>query len=137
MATLKAGTILVNLESKKIALIFRKDKIGYEFPKGHLEEGETLEECAIRETEEETLRKNHIVEELETVRYITSKGEDVELHFYLSIDDGEIDRTIAEEDKEKIKWFFVDEVAEKLTFENLKRFWNNSKIKVLNLLNTK
>ena len=137
MATLKAGTILVNLESKKIALIFRKDKIGYEFPKGHLEEGETLEECAIRETEEETLRKNHIVEELETVRYITSKGEDVELHFYLSVDDGEIDRTIAEEDKEKIKWFFVDEVAEKLTFENLKRFWNNSKIKVLNLLNTK
>lgn len=137
MATLKAGTILVNLESKKIALIFRKDKIGYGFPKGHLEKGETLEECAIRETEEETGRKNHIVEELETVNYVTSKGEDVELHFYLSIDDGEIDRTIAEEDKEEIKWFFVDEVAEKLTFENLKRFWNNSKIKVLNLLNTK
>lgn len=137
MATLKAGTILVNLESKKIALVYRKDKIGYEFPKGHLEEGETLVECAIRETEEETGRKNHIEEELETVRYITSKGEDVELHFYLSIDDGEIDRTIAEEDKEEIKWFSVDEVAEKLIFENLKRFWSNSKIIVLNLLNTK
>ena len=137
MATLKAGTILVNLESKKIALVYRKDKIGYEFPKGHLEEGETLVECAIRETEEETGRKNHIEEELETVRYITSKGEDVELHFYLSIDDGEIDRTIAEEDKEEIKWFSVDEVAEKLIFENLMRFWSNSKIIVLNLLNTK
>ena len=137
MATLKAGTILVNLKTKKLVLVYRKDKIGYEFPKGHLEEGETLVECAIRETEEETGRKNHIVEELETVRYITSSGEDVELHFYLSIDDGEIDRNIAEEDKEEKKWFSVDEVAEKLTFENLKRFWNNSKIKVLNLLNTK
>lgn len=137
MATLKAGTILVNLESKKIALIYRKDKIGYEFPKGHLEKGETLEECAIRETEEETGRKNHIVKELETVKYVTSRGENVELHFYLSIDDGKIDRTIAEEDKEEIKWFFTDEVDEKLTFEDLKSFWKNSKIKVLDLINTK
>ncbi len=137
MATLKAGTILVNLESKKIALIYRKDKIGYEFPKGHIEKGETLEECAIRETEEETGRKNHIVKELETVKYVTSRGENVELHFYLSIDDGKIDRTIAEEDKEEIKWFFTDEVDEKLTFEDLKSFWKNSKIKVLDLINTK
>lgn len=137
MATLKAGTILVNLENKKIGLIYRKDKIGYEFPKGHLEEGETLEECAIRETEEETGRKNHIVGELETVNYVTSKGEDVELHFYLAIDDGETDRNIAEEDKEEIKWFYIEEVVEKLTFKNTIRVWNNSKEKVLKLLNTK
>lgn len=137
MATLKAGTILINLENKKVALVYRKDKIGYEFPKGHLEEGETLEECAKRETEEETGRKNHIVEELETVRYITSKGEDVELHFYLSIDDGNIDRTIAEEDKEEIKWFSIDETEEKLTFEDLKIFWEKSRTKVLDLINKK
>ena len=137
MATLKAGTILVNLENKKIALIHRKDKIGYEFPKGHLEKGETLEECAIRETEEETGRKNHIVEELETVKYVTSRGEDVELHFYLAIDDGKVDRTIAEEDKEEIKWFSVDEIVENLNFNELKEFWNNSKEIILNLLNTK
>ena len=137
MATLKAGTILVNLENKKIGLIYRKDKIGYEFPKGHLEEGETLEECAIRETEEETGRKNHIVEELETVNYVTSKGEDVELHFYIAIDDGETDKNIVEEDKEENIWVELDEVENKLTFNNLKRVWNNSKEKVLKLLNTK
>ena len=137
MATLKTGTILVNLENKKIGLIYRKDKIGYEFPKGHLEKGETLEECAIRETEEEIGRKNHIVEELETVEYVTSKGEYVELHFYLSIDDGEVERTIAEEDKEETIWVNAEEVENKVRFNNLKRVWNNSKEKVLNLLNTK
>lgn len=137
MATLKAGTILVNIENKKIGLIYRKDKIGYEFPKGHLEEGETLEECAIRETEEETGRKNHIVEELETVNYVTSKGEDVELHFYLSTDDGKTDKNIIEEDKEETIWVNVEEVDNKLTFDITKRVWNNSKEEVIKLLNTK
>lgn len=137
MATLKAGTILVNIENKKIGLIYRKDKIGYEFPKGHLEEGETLEECAIRETEEETGRKNHIVEELETVRYVTSKGEDVELHFYIAIDDGETNKNIVEEDREENIWAELDEVENKLTFNNLKRVWDNSKEKVIKLFNTK
>ena len=102
-----------------------------------MEEGETLEECAVRETEEETRRKNHIERELEIVNYITSKGEEVELHLYLAIDDGEIDRIIAESDKEEVRWFFVDEIEKKLSFENLKNFWNNSKEKVLNVLNTK
>ena len=137
MATLKAGTILVNIENKKIGLIYRKDKIGYEFPKGHLEEGETLEECAIRETEEETGRKNHIVEELETVNYVTSKGEDVELHFYIAIDDGETDKNIVEEDREENIWAELDEVENKLIFNNLKRVWDNSKEKVIKLFNTK
>ena len=137
MATLKAGTILVNLENKKIGLIYRKDKIGYEFPKGHLEKGETLEECAIRETVEETGRKNHIVEELETVKYVTSRGEDVELHFYIAIDDGRTDKTIVEEDKEENIWVNVEEVENKLTFNNLKTVWNNSKGRILNLLNIK
>lgn len=137
MATLKAGTILLNIENKKIGLIYRKDKIGYEFPKGHLEEGETLEECAIRETEEETGRKNHIVEELETVRYVTSKGEEVELHFYIAIDDGETNKNIVEEDREENIWAELDEVENKLTFNNLKRVWDNSKEKVIKLFNTK
>lgn len=136
MATLKAGTILVNLENKKIGLIYRKDKVGYEFPKGHLEKGETLEECAIRETEEETGRKNHIVEELEIVKYVTSKGEDVELHFYIAIDDGETNQIIVEEDKEETIWVNAEEVENKLTFKNLKKVWNNSKEKVIKILNT-
>ena len=54
MKTYKAGTILVNLANKKIGLTYRVKQNDYSFPKGHLEEGETLQECAVRETEEET-----------------------------------------------------------------------------------
>ena len=136
MATQKAGTILVNLEIKKIALVFRRDYLGYEFPKGHLEEGESIEQCATRETEEETGRKNYIIEALGATSYTTGKGEDVELHVYLAIDDGETDKFIAEELKESLFWVEVDEVEELLKYENLKSFWRNSKPRVIELLVT-
>ena len=54
--TLKAGTILINSKTQKIGIIYRKKHNDYEFPKGHLENDETLEKCAIRETAEETKR---------------------------------------------------------------------------------
>ena len=135
MATQKAGTILVNLKTKKIALVYRKDELGYEFPKGHLEEGETLEECAVRETEEETERRNHLLEKLGVVNYITGKGEEVELYMYLAIDEGRTHEVIEDELKEEISWFSVEDVDSKLKYDDLKRFWEKSKQKVIDLIN--
>ena len=57
----KAGCILINKETRKIALIYRDYRNDYSFPKGHIEEGESLVECAIRETEEEIKRKVKLV----------------------------------------------------------------------------
>jgi len=49
MITKKAGTVLLNLETEQIALIYRKRLNDYSFPKGHLESGESLQECAVRD----------------------------------------------------------------------------------------
>lgn len=46
-----AGTLTVN-ENKEILFIFRRGK--WDLPKGKCEEGEALEDCAVRETQEET-----------------------------------------------------------------------------------
>lgn len=137
MVTKKGGTVLVNLKNREIALVYRKDTDDLAFPKGHLEYGETLQECAIRETEEETGRKNHLAsqKEIDIVKYTTLKGENVELYMYIAIDDGPTDKVIKEEDKERWEWVYIDEVEEKIGFENLKEFWRNVRIKVEEVLN--
>lgn len=49
---LKAGGGLIRNEKNETLLIFRRGK--WDLPKGKLDEGETLEQCAVREVWEET-----------------------------------------------------------------------------------
>ncbi len=126
----KAGCILLNPENKSIALVFRENKQDYSFPKGHLESGETLVECAIRETAEETKFDCELLEEdpiyFET--YITPKGEDVEMYYYISKYTGLSDNN--SEDTHPTFWVPFDEVYDKLSYDSLKNVWNNVKDKV-------
>ena len=135
MKVQKAGTILLNLEMKKVGLVYRPKKNDYSFPKGHLEVGETLQECAIRETEEETLRANHLVseQEIDVSCYITPSGEDTECHMYIAIDDGPTTKNIPLQDREEFHWFSVDEIEKMLTYEDLKALWKKALPNVLKL----
>ena len=45
MITKKAGCFLIRRETKEVALIYRKKQDDYSFPKGHVEEGETLKDA--------------------------------------------------------------------------------------------
>ena len=136
MKVKKAGNILINLSNKKIGLVYREDKNDCSFPKGHLEDGETLEECAVRETEEETGRKNHLInkQEISILKYTTPLGEEVECYFYIAIDDGESNKIIPEELQEKLIWILPKEVERKLSYENLKDIWRKAEATVNNIL---
>jgi len=136
MVTKKAGTILLNLKTKQIGLIYRKKDNGYSFPKGHLEIGETLSECTIRETEEETLRANHLLfnKEICVIKYTTPLGEEVENHMYVSIDDGPTLKDIPLCDTESFKWFDFEDVESNLKFDNLKELWNTVKKQIYEIL---
>ncbi len=50
-----AGGFVIN-EKNEILMMFRRGK--WDLPKGKMDKGETFEECAVRETEEETGLKN-------------------------------------------------------------------------------
>lgn len=130
---LKAGCVLINKETKKVGLVFRKKQADYSFAKGHLEEGESLIECAKRETEEETGRKVRIVleKELGVLRYITKKGENVDTYLYLAIDEGLLNKEVPENLKEDLEWIDFENVEEFLTHDDLKEFWSMSKQNVL------
>ena len=123
MATQKAGSILYNPETKLIGLVYRPRKKDISFCKGHLEEGETIEECAVRETVEETGRLCHIVKKLGVNAYVTDKGEEVENHMYLTFDDGKcMEESV---DPEVCIWVDIDDVLEVLSFDDLKDFYKD------------
>ena len=126
----KAGCILLDLENKTIALVYREKQNDYSFPKGHLEDGESLVECAIRETAEETKFDCEILEEepvyIET--YITPGGEDVEMYYFISKYIGLSNNN--SDDTHPTLWIPYEDVYETLSYDSLKKVWNIVKDKV-------
>lgn len=134
MATLKAGCILVKKETKEVALVFREKQKDFSFPKGHKEEGESLEECAVRETAEETKRIARLIKNFNPIieRYITPEGEECESYLYLAVDEGASDNNSL--DTHDTYWIPFDMVEEKLTYNNQKAMWNKIYTSILEKL---
>lgn len=126
----KAGCILLDIDKKSIALVYREKQNDYSFPKGHLEENESLEECAIRETAEETKRDVVLLEQehIYIEYYDTPSGESVELYYYLAKDIGPSNNTST--DTHDVHWIPFNEVFDKVTYSSLKNVWTNVKDKV-------
>lgn len=131
----KAGTILLSKDYKKVGLVYRTKLDDYSFPKGHIEKDESLIECALRETEEETGRKCILVnnEEIGKLEYVNYEGT-IYTHLFLAIDNGPTTKFINEYDKENLVWVDINEVANKLTYNDLKEFWLNNLDKINKLI---
>ncbi len=130
METIKAGCILIDKDTKKVAIIYRKNADDYSFPKGHLEKNETIEECAIRETAEETKRNAVILKEYEPYveRYVTPSGERCVCYMFLALDDGPSDNKSL--DTHETLWINFDKVEEVLSYPSLKKMWNEVSVKI-------
>ena len=102
-----AGGLVTN-EKKEILLIFRRGK--WDLPKGKLDKGETLEQCAVREVTEETGLKNIILQEKISPTYHTYNqfGKHIlkESHWYKMQCSNSSQKLIpqVEEDITEIKW---------------------------------
>lgn len=137
MITKKAGCFLIKKETREIALIYRKKQDDYSFPKGYVEEKETLKETAIRETSEETKRIAEIIDKYEPYveKYTTPKGENCVCYMFLAVDKGKSDNT--SEDTHEVIWTPYDKVEEILSYPSLKNTWNIVKDDILKILEEK
>ena len=107
-----AGGLVLN-EKKEILLIFRRGK--WDMPKGKLDKGEKLEDCAIREVEEETgLKKIELVSPLTITYHTYHEGTKFilkESHWYTMKVNGEQMLTPqTEEDILELRWVNADDL---------------------------
>lgn len=131
---IKAGCILMDLEAKKIGLVYRTKQQDYSFPKGRLEENETIINCAKRETIEETQREIEVLCSLGHQSYVTKKGVTCTVYWYLAKDLGQTTQKIQEDLKHQLIWLDFDEVEQKLSYENLKGLWHLYQEKIKSFL---
>ena len=116
MKVKKAGCILINKENRKIGLIYRQKQKDYSFPKGHAEKGESMIECAIRETAEETKRDCKLLslEPVAQEHYFDSKKDEVDMYYYIALDMGKSDNSST--DTHDLIWTSYEEVYETLSY---------------------
>jgi len=106
----------------ELLIMFRQWKDGrsaYVIPKGHIEEGETMEQAALREVYEETGYKNvQILTYVGSRTYIPEKMPDIEKtdHYYLAfLENDEKDKG---EKKFTLEWKELDAAFNTLAWEN-------------------
>jgi 8-oxo-dGTP pyrophosphatase MutT (NUDIX family) len=110
---------LVENEKGEVLLIFRRGK--WDLPKGKLDPGETIEQCAVREVEEETGLKNIELKKKLTVTYHTYDefGKHIlkDSHWYkMKVKGKQEPIPQAEEDISELKW--VKKIELKNYFNN-------------------
>ena len=128
---IKAGGGVVKNEKGEVLLIFRRGK--WDLPKGKLDSGETIEDCAIREVKEETGINAIELGRAITVTYHTyvEKGTRVlkESHWYaMKASSNEILIPQTEEDILEIKWVPDEDLEEYLknTYSTIKEVLEQS-----------
>ncbi len=97
----------------EVALIHRPKYEDWSLPKGKLEAGESHEEAALREVEEETGLTCRLERELESVSYTDPKGRPKTVRYWeMTVESGDfrINREVDE-----LQWLTLDDAVEKLT----------------------
>lgn len=130
-----AGAVIARLEPERCYLLL-KYKGGYwGHVKGHIEEGERLEETIRREAEEETgLTDLRFVDGFEEeIRYVFRRGADTvkkRVDFRLALTDEADVEVAAPEEHTDIGWFSYEEARERITFDDARRVLDAAKARL-------
>ncbi|MEX0593755.1 MAG: NUDIX hydrolase [Balneolaceae bacterium] len=120
------GGVVFRLDRGVCSILLIHRRGVWDLPKGKLETGESIEECALREVEEETgAHPLTIVSSLETTRHIYSEnGNEIEktTFWYAMKHTGEL-HDLSPQEEEQINglaWVSPEEALNRVGYENLK-----------------
>lgn len=127
---LRSGSSISDKGSLEVLVTQHSKHKGWDFPKGHIEEGESSKDAAIREVGEETGVKAEIIERVGDTKYFYfDAGERVfkTVIFFLMkyVSKG---KAITAFEVSGMEWLPVNKVEEKLTFKDTKELWRKAKI---------
>jgi 8-oxo-dGTP diphosphatase len=106
-----AGGVLVR--DGRVLLVHRPRYDDWTLPKGKLDAGESWQEAARREVEEETGLRCELGVEAGRTFYVDSRGRDKEVRYYRMTCDGE---PFAQNEVDQVRWVPLAEAAELLSY---------------------
>jgi 8-oxo-dGTP diphosphatase len=103
-------------EGTEVAVVHRPRYDDWSLPKGKLEEGESFEEGALREVEEETGFRCELGDELPPVRYQDRKGRAKLVRYWLMrVSDGRFEPN---DEVDELRWLAPAEARSKVDYEH-------------------
>lgn len=115
------GCIII--EADKVLLIQQKEG-HWDFPKGHVEDGETEIETAIREVKEETNLDVEIDENKRyTIEYFTDKGAYKQVVLFIAKKIGGNEK-YQESEIKAMKWLTFEDAIKTITYDNTRELFN-------------
>jgi ADP-ribose pyrophosphatase YjhB (NUDIX family) len=113
-------TARVDLPAALIARLDRRGRLLWSLPKGHIEEGESAEQAAVREIREETGIEGGLLGELGVIDFwFVAEGKRVHKtvhHFLLRAQGGEL--SDADIEVAEVAWVPLDEVEKRLAYND-------------------
>ena len=121
-----AGGLVIERETMRAVIIGRRNNRGrllWSLPKGHLEEGETPQQAALREVREETGLVGEIMGELGVIDFWFQQEKfsihKTVHHYLIFAREGVLTAQVEEVDE--IAWVAIDQVAKRLTHQDEKQ----------------
>ena len=108
-----AGGVVVR--DGQVALVHRPRYDDWTLPKGKVDPGESFEQAAVREVEEETGLRAHLVRELQSTTYDVKGRPKIVRYWLMEVDD---ERPFAPNDEtDELRWAPLDEALRLLTYD--------------------
>jgi 8-oxo-dGTP pyrophosphatase MutT (NUDIX family) len=108
-----AGGVVVR--DGRVALVHRPRYDDWTLPKGKLDPGESFEEAAVREVEEETGLHSHLLRELPATNYVVNGRPKIVRYWLMEVDSDS--PFVPNDETDELRWVPLDEALRLLTYD--------------------